>query len=149
MVQFLSINFFFVDFFNFCWVFQKFPFFYVTLYYRCAYGYIESFLSHDPVSSGPVSSVLWQTCPVQCMTNMFPSWVFNTFWYEAFSLWNSKISTKSYQNCNRRFRILSSGFKCFEAKSVWVVKVIANTYCNVRWTFYIHITRYMWGGGGR
>ena len=26
MVQFLSI-FFFLDFFNFCWVFQKFPFF--------------------------------------------------------------------------------------------------------------------------
>ena len=26
MVQFLSIN-FFLDFFNFCWVFQKFPFF--------------------------------------------------------------------------------------------------------------------------
>ena len=32
MVQFLSINFFFLDFFNFCWVFQKFPFFCVTLY---------------------------------------------------------------------------------------------------------------------
>ena len=32
MVQFLSIIFFLVDFFNFCWVFQKFPFFYVTLY---------------------------------------------------------------------------------------------------------------------
>ena len=31
MVQFLSI-FFFLDFFNFCWVFQKFPFFCVTLY---------------------------------------------------------------------------------------------------------------------
>ena len=27
MVQFLSINFFLLDFFNFCWVFQKFPFF--------------------------------------------------------------------------------------------------------------------------
>ena len=27
MVQFLSINFFFLDFFNFSWVFQKFPFF--------------------------------------------------------------------------------------------------------------------------
>ena len=33
MVQFLSIIFFFLDFFNFCWVFQKFPFFCVTLYY--------------------------------------------------------------------------------------------------------------------
>ena len=32
MVQFLSINFFFLDFFNFCWVFQKFPFFCVILY---------------------------------------------------------------------------------------------------------------------
>ena len=32
MVQFLSIIFFFLDFFNFCWVFQKFPFFCVTLY---------------------------------------------------------------------------------------------------------------------
>jgi len=32
MVQFLSIKFFFFDFFNFCWVFQKFPFFCVTLY---------------------------------------------------------------------------------------------------------------------
>ena len=32
MVQFLSINFFLLDFFNFCWVFQKFPFFFVTLY---------------------------------------------------------------------------------------------------------------------
>ena len=32
MLQFLSINFFFLDFFNFCWVFQKFPFFCVTLY---------------------------------------------------------------------------------------------------------------------
>ena len=32
MVQFLSINFFFLDFFNFCWVFQKFPFFCVNLY---------------------------------------------------------------------------------------------------------------------
>ena len=29
----LSINFFFLDFFNFCWVFQKFPSFCVTLYY--------------------------------------------------------------------------------------------------------------------
>jgi len=27
MAQFLSINFFFWDFLNFCWVFQKFPFF--------------------------------------------------------------------------------------------------------------------------
>jgi len=27
MVQFLSIIFFSLDFFNFCWVFQKFPFF--------------------------------------------------------------------------------------------------------------------------
>ena len=27
MVQFLSINFFFLDFFNFCWFSQKFPFF--------------------------------------------------------------------------------------------------------------------------
>jgi hypothetical protein len=34
MVQFLSIIFFFFDFFNFCWVFQKFPFFCVTLYYK-------------------------------------------------------------------------------------------------------------------
>ena len=34
MVQFLSIIFFFLDFFNFCWVFQKFPFFGVTLYFR-------------------------------------------------------------------------------------------------------------------
>ena len=34
MVQFLSINLFFLDFFNFCWVFQKFPFFFcVTLYF--------------------------------------------------------------------------------------------------------------------
>ena len=32
MVQFLSIIFFFLYFFNFCWVFQKFPFFCVTLY---------------------------------------------------------------------------------------------------------------------
>jgi len=27
MVQFLSINYFLLDFFNFCWVLQKFPFF--------------------------------------------------------------------------------------------------------------------------
>jgi hypothetical protein len=32
MVQFLSIIFFFLDFFNFCWVILKFPFFCVTLY---------------------------------------------------------------------------------------------------------------------
>ena len=32
MVQFLSIIFFFSDFFNFCWVFQKLQFFYVILY---------------------------------------------------------------------------------------------------------------------
>ena len=32
MVQFMSIIFFFFDFFNFCWVFQKFPFFCVSLY---------------------------------------------------------------------------------------------------------------------
>jgi len=32
MVQFLSIIFFLLDFFNFCWVFQKFPFFCVSLY---------------------------------------------------------------------------------------------------------------------
>ena len=38
MVQLLSI-FFFLDFFNFCWVFQKFPFFCVTLYYCCSYVY--------------------------------------------------------------------------------------------------------------
>ena len=35
MVQFLSII-FFLDFFNFCWGFQKFPFFCVTLYiFQC------------------------------------------------------------------------------------------------------------------
>ena len=33
MVQFLSII-FFLDFFNFCWVFQKFPFLCVTLYLK-------------------------------------------------------------------------------------------------------------------
>jgi len=27
MVHFLPITFFLLDFFNFCWVFQKFPFF--------------------------------------------------------------------------------------------------------------------------
>ena len=27
MVQFLSVNLFLLDFFNFCWVFQKFTFF--------------------------------------------------------------------------------------------------------------------------
>jgi hypothetical protein len=32
MVQFLSIHFFLLDFFNFCWGFQKFPFFGVSLY---------------------------------------------------------------------------------------------------------------------
>ena len=32
MTQFLSVIFFFLDFFNFCWVFQKFPFFCVVLY---------------------------------------------------------------------------------------------------------------------
>jgi len=32
MVQFLSINFFFLNFLNFCWVFQKFPFFCVALF---------------------------------------------------------------------------------------------------------------------
>ena len=32
MFQFLSIIFFFLDFFNFCWVFQTFPFLCVTLY---------------------------------------------------------------------------------------------------------------------
>ena len=32
MVQFPVNNFFFLDFFNFCWVFQKFPFFCVILY---------------------------------------------------------------------------------------------------------------------
>jgi len=35
MVQFLSIN-FFLDFFNFCWVFQKIPFF-VSL---CIWGLV-------------------------------------------------------------------------------------------------------------
>ena len=30
MVQFLSITFLLLNFFNFCWVFQKFPFFCVT-----------------------------------------------------------------------------------------------------------------------
>ena len=40
MVQFLSIIFFFLDFFNFCWVFQKFPFFFlcVTLYLKSDRG---------------------------------------------------------------------------------------------------------------
>ena len=33
MVQFLSIIFFSWIFFNFCWVFQKFPFFCAPLYY--------------------------------------------------------------------------------------------------------------------
>ena len=42
MVQFLSINFFFLDFFHFCWVFQKSPFFVspvqaVTVYKQTAY----------------------------------------------------------------------------------------------------------------
>jgi hypothetical protein len=32
LVQFLSIKIFLLDFYNFCWVFQKFPFFCVTLY---------------------------------------------------------------------------------------------------------------------
>ena len=52
MVQFLSIIFFFFDFFNFCWGFQKFPFFCVTLYLHhimpcqatCAVAYITSLI---------------------------------------------------------------------------------------------------------
>ena len=41
MVQFLSINIFFLDFFNYCWVFQKFPFFCVTLYISLCYKPIQ------------------------------------------------------------------------------------------------------------
>ena len=44
MVQFLSIN-FFSYFFNFCWVFQKFPFFCVTLYISLPVKYLL-FLPH-------------------------------------------------------------------------------------------------------
>ena len=44
MVQFLSIIFFFLDFFNFCWVFQKFPFFCITLFIQqarvCSYVFM-------------------------------------------------------------------------------------------------------------
>ena len=50
MVQFLSINFFLLDFFNFCWGFQKFPFFVSP----CITSLAE--LS----SSGNVSSELWR-----------------------------------------------------------------------------------------
>jgi hypothetical protein len=109
-------------------------------HYRCAYGYIESFLSNGPIASGPDSPVMWQTCPVQCRTNLFASWLFNTFQCEASSLWNSKISKKSYQNCNRRLRILLSGFNCLEVKRVSVLKVTSNTYCNVRWTYITYYT---------
>ena len=35
MVEFLSINFFFLDFFNFCWVFPKFPFFLCHPVFEC------------------------------------------------------------------------------------------------------------------
>ena len=38
MVQFVN-KFFFLDFFNFCWVFQKFPFFCVTLYMAPVHQY--------------------------------------------------------------------------------------------------------------
>ena len=37
----ISVNiFFFLDFFNFCWVFQKFLFFCVTLYYSCVMDFL-------------------------------------------------------------------------------------------------------------
>ena len=41
MVQFLSIIFFFLDFFNFCWFFQNFSFFCVTLYKRISVFMIQ------------------------------------------------------------------------------------------------------------
>ena len=45
MVQFLSIIFFSLDFFNFCWIFQKFPFFCVTL--NMLYNVQYKFLNPD------------------------------------------------------------------------------------------------------
>ena len=44
MVQFLSIIFFFLDFFNFCWGFQKFPFFCVILYKKKCSKEMEIFI---------------------------------------------------------------------------------------------------------
>jgi len=47
MVQFLSTNFFFLDFFNFCWVFSKVPVFCVTLYiYSILFSIYFKFNSH-------------------------------------------------------------------------------------------------------
>jgi len=61
MVQCLSIIFFY--FFNFCWVFQKFPFFCVTLY-KVLIGYVYSMGTHvvelitvtsQDASDGPIA----------------------------------------------------------------------------------------------
>ena len=61
MVQFLSINFFFLDFFNFCWVFQKFPFFCVTLYitYKAFFFFLmpadgSPYIYHSEEFSSPI-----------------------------------------------------------------------------------------------
>ena len=40
MVQFLSIIFFFLDFFNFCWGFQEFPFFCFTLFIGVKFSFL-------------------------------------------------------------------------------------------------------------
>ena len=51
MVQFLSMIFFFLDFFNFCWGFQKFPFFFVSL---CILSYLrQEFLLQELKAISP------------------------------------------------------------------------------------------------
>ena len=63
MVQFLSI-FFFLDFLNFCWFFQNFPLFCVTLYLFTA-----SLLYMFRVSIAPI---IWSTKHCKC-----------SFWYRS------------------------------------------------------------------
>ena len=76
MVQFLSIIFFFLDFFNFCWVFQKFPFFVspCTLLSHAIHSLstvgnrsIDSSLT----SHSRISNRVWRTCTFNNADSIF------------------------------------------------------------------------------
>ena len=50
-------NFFFLDFFNFCWVFQTFPFFCVTLYVKNSVGTCSYHCAYTSSSLGATTAI--------------------------------------------------------------------------------------------
>ena len=110
-----------MDFFNFCWVFQKFPFFYVTLYVLCAHK-SSSHTCHNSISEflfllspiffirGQTQIHLSQKCDVSTSVILFIGPHYVTY-LEAFTL--TKFN-KSFSH--REPLLVVKMYHCFREK---------------------------------